>query len=75
MTSTDEQVPVIWMPEAYAVQAVSSTLANVVFNALGDLTPEHRHSTKQHGTRQHVVRHFCRPRTLGAPELIWLVLV
>jgi peptide/nickel transport system substrate-binding protein len=39
-TYTDEQLPVIWMPEAYAVQAVTSKLANVAFNALGGFTPE-----------------------------------
>lgn len=40
-TYTDQQLPVIWMPQAYAVQAVSSKLANVAFNALGDFTPEY----------------------------------
>jgi hypothetical protein len=42
-TYTDEQLPVIWMPEAYAVQAVTSKLANVAFTALGDFTPEYWH--------------------------------
>ena len=45
-TYTDEQLPVIWMPEAYAVQAVTSKLANVAFNALGDFTPEYWHFTR-----------------------------
>ena len=45
-TYTDEQLPVIWMPEAYAVQAVTSKLAGVAFNALGDFTPEYWHFTR-----------------------------
>jgi hypothetical protein len=44
-TYTDEQLPVIWMPEAYAAAAVTSKLANVAFNALADLTPEYWHFT------------------------------
>ncbi len=44
-TYTDEQLPVIWMREAYAVAAVTSKLANVAFNALGDFTPEYWHFT------------------------------
>jgi len=45
-TYTDQQIPFIWTPNAYAVQAVSSKLANVTFNPLGDLTPEFWNFTK-----------------------------
>ena len=45
-TYTDQQLPFIWMPNAYAVQAVNSTLANVTFNPLGDFTPEFWNFTK-----------------------------
>jgi peptide/nickel transport system substrate-binding protein len=36
-----EQLPYIWMPNAYAVQAVSTKLANVGFNPLATLLPEY----------------------------------
>ncbi len=45
-TYTDQQLPYIWMPNAYAVQAVTSKLANVTFNPLGDFTPEYWYFTK-----------------------------
>jgi peptide/nickel transport system substrate-binding protein len=45
-TYTDQQLPFIWMPNAYAVQATSSKLANVTFNPLGDFTPEYWNFTK-----------------------------
>jgi peptide/nickel transport system substrate-binding protein len=45
-TYTDQQLPFIWMPSAYAVQAVSSSLADVTFNPLGDFTPEYWYFTK-----------------------------
>ncbi len=45
-TYTDQQLPFLWMPNAYAVQAVSSKLANVTFNPLGDFTPEYWNFTK-----------------------------
>ena len=45
-TYTDQQLPFIWTPNAYAVQAVSSKLANVTFNPLGDFTPEYWYFTK-----------------------------
>jgi len=45
-TYTAQQLPFIWMPNAYAVQAVSSKLANVTFNPLGDFTPEYWYFTK-----------------------------
>jgi hypothetical protein len=45
-TYTDEQLPVIWMPEASAAAAVTSKLANVAVNPLGDFTPEYWHLTR-----------------------------
>jgi peptide/nickel transport system substrate-binding protein len=45
-TYTDQQLPFVWMPNAYAVQAVTSKLANVTFNPLGDFTPEYWYFTK-----------------------------
>jgi len=45
-TFTDQQLPFIWMPNAYAVQAVSSKLAGVAFNPLADFTPEFWYFTK-----------------------------
>ena len=45
-TYTDTQLPFIWMPNAYQVQAVTSKLANVTFNPLGDFTPEFWNYTK-----------------------------
>ena len=45
-TYTDQQLPFLWMPNAYTVQAVSSKLANVTFNPLGDFTPEYWNFTK-----------------------------
>ena len=45
-TYTDEHLPVIWMPEAYAVAAETCKLANVTFTALGDFTPDYWHFTQ-----------------------------
>ncbi len=45
-TYTAEQLPFIWMPNAYAVQAVNSKLANVGFNPLATLLPEYWNFTK-----------------------------
>ena len=45
-TYTAEQLPFIWMPEAYAVQAVNSTLQNVGFNPLATFLPEYWYFTK-----------------------------
>ena len=41
-----QQLPFIWMPNAYAVQAVSSKLANVAFNPLATLLPEYWYFTQ-----------------------------
>jgi peptide/nickel transport system substrate-binding protein len=41
-----QQLPFIWAPAPYAVQAVSSKLQNVTFNALYTLLPEYWHFTK-----------------------------
>lgn len=45
-TYTAQQLPYIWMPNAYTVQAVSSKLHNVTFNSFGDLLPEYWFFTK-----------------------------
>ena len=45
-TYTAEQLPFIWMPEAYAIQAVNSTLQNVGFNPLATFLPEYWYFTK-----------------------------
>jgi len=45
-TYTDQQLPFIWMPNAYAVQAVTSTLGGVAFNPLADFLPEYWYFTK-----------------------------
>ncbi len=45
-TYTAQQLPFIWMPNAYAVQAVNSTLAGVTFNPLADFFPEYWYFTK-----------------------------
>jgi peptide/nickel transport system substrate-binding protein len=45
-TYTAQQLPFIWMPNAYTVQAVSSTLANVGFNPLATFLPEYWYFTK-----------------------------
>jgi peptide/nickel transport system substrate-binding protein len=45
-TFTAEQLPVIWMPNTYNVQAVNSKLHNVTFNSLGNLFPEYWYFTK-----------------------------
>jgi peptide/nickel transport system substrate-binding protein len=41
-----QQLPYIWMPNPYTVQAVSSTLHNVTFNSLGTFLPEYWYFTK-----------------------------
>ena len=41
-----QQLPYIWMPNAYGVQAVSSKLANVGFNPLATTLPEYWNFTK-----------------------------
>jgi peptide/nickel transport system substrate-binding protein len=45
-TYTAQQLPFMWMPNAYAVQAVSSKLANVAFNPLATFLPEYWSFTK-----------------------------
>jgi peptide/nickel transport system substrate-binding protein len=45
-TYTAEQLPYIWMPDFYTVQAVSSKLANVTFNPLFTQLPEYWNFTK-----------------------------
>jgi peptide/nickel transport system substrate-binding protein len=43
---TAEQLPVIWMPNAYTVGATASKLANVNYNPLATLLPEYWYFTK-----------------------------
>jgi peptide/nickel transport system substrate-binding protein len=43
---TAEQLPFIWMPNSYAVEAVNSKLANVGFNPLFTVLPEYWNFTK-----------------------------
>jgi peptide/nickel transport system substrate-binding protein len=45
-TYTAQQLPFLWTPNAYAVQAVASNLANVNFNPLDDFLPEYWNFTK-----------------------------
>ena len=45
-TYTAQQLPFIWMPNAYSVQAVTSKLANVTFNPLATFLPEYWNFTK-----------------------------
>jgi len=45
-TYTAEQLPFIWMPNFYTVEAVSSKLANVGFNPLFTQLPEYWYFTK-----------------------------
>jgi len=45
-TYTAEQLPVIWMPNAYIVGATASKLANVNYNPLATLLPEYWYFTK-----------------------------
>jgi peptide/nickel transport system substrate-binding protein len=45
-TYTAQQLPFIWMPNAYAVQATSTKLANVAFNPLATFLPEYWYFTK-----------------------------
>ncbi len=45
-TYTAEQLPFIWMPNGYAVQAVTGKLANVGFNPLFTTLPEYWNFTK-----------------------------
>jgi peptide/nickel transport system substrate-binding protein len=44
-TYTADQLPFIWLPDPYVVQAVSSKLANVTFNPLYTFLPEYWHFT------------------------------
>ncbi|HEU5353486.1 MAG TPA: ABC transporter substrate-binding protein, partial [Actinocrinis sp.] len=41
-----QQLPFIWNPNTYGIQAVSNKLQNVTFNALYTLLPEYWHFTK-----------------------------
>jgi peptide/nickel transport system substrate-binding protein len=45
-TYTAQQLPFIWMPNAYSVAATTSKLANVGFSPLADFTPEFWYFTK-----------------------------
>ena len=45
-TYTAQQLPFIWFPNFYSVQAVNSKLANVNFNPLADFLPEYWYFTK-----------------------------
>jgi peptide/nickel transport system substrate-binding protein len=45
-TYAAEQLPFIWAPNNYAVQAVTSKLQNVAFNPLYTLMPEYWYYTK-----------------------------
>lgn len=44
-TYTAQQLPFLWMPNGYAVQAVTSKLANVGFNPLATFLPEYWYFT------------------------------
>jgi len=45
-TYTAQQLPFMWMPNAYAIQAVASNLQNVGFNPLATFLPEYWSFTK-----------------------------
>jgi peptide/nickel transport system substrate-binding protein len=45
-TYTAEQLPFVWMPTSYTIQAVNSSLKNVAFNPVGTLLPEYWYFTK-----------------------------
>jgi peptide/nickel transport system substrate-binding protein len=45
-TYTAQQLPFIWMPTNYQVQAVTSTLKNVTFNPLYTFTPQYWYYSK-----------------------------
>jgi peptide/nickel transport system substrate-binding protein len=45
-TYTAEQLPFVWMPTNYAIEAVNSKLKNVAFNPVGTLLPEYWYFTK-----------------------------
>jgi peptide/nickel transport system substrate-binding protein len=45
-TYAAQQLPFIWMPNSYAVQAVSNKLHNVTFNPLDTFVPEYWYFTK-----------------------------
>ena len=45
-TFTAQQIPFIWLPENYPVQAVSSKLQGVTFNPLYTMLPEYWYFTK-----------------------------
>ena len=46
-TYAAQQLPFIWMPNSYGIDAVSNTLHNVAFNPLGTFTPEYWYFTKK----------------------------
>jgi peptide/nickel transport system substrate-binding protein len=45
-TVTAQQLPYIWMPNAYTVSAVSNKLHQVAFNSFGGIYPEYYYFTK-----------------------------
>jgi peptide/nickel transport system substrate-binding protein len=45
-TYTSEQLPFIWMPTNYLIQAVTSSLKNVAFNPLYTFTPQYWYYSK-----------------------------
>jgi peptide/nickel transport system substrate-binding protein len=45
-TYTAQQLPFVWMPNAYTVQATTTKLGGVAFNPLGDFLPEYWYFTK-----------------------------
>jgi peptide/nickel transport system substrate-binding protein len=45
-TYTAQQLPYIWMPNSYTVEAVNNSLHNVAFNSLNTLLPEYWYLTK-----------------------------
>jgi peptide/nickel transport system substrate-binding protein len=45
-TYAAQQLPFMWMPNSYAVQAISKNLKGVTFNPLYTLVPEYWHFTK-----------------------------
>jgi hypothetical protein len=63
------------MPEAYAVAAVTSELANVAFDALGAFTPEYWHFTREHGTASRWPGSSLGNGSWGERSPIWVVVV
>ena len=45
-TFTAEQLPFIWMPQSYFIQAQKNSLRGVTFNPLYTFTPEYWYYTK-----------------------------